>query len=393
MSNLKGVGIKKIVMVLAAVAVVAAAGVLVYVRRAGTPQVRAKMAAALPQDTSGYARVEGPQPITFPAAFGPQPDYQTEWWYYTGNLDTADGRHFGFELTFFRNGIAPPSARADRPSDWATTQVYMAHFTVTDVTGKRFQAFERFERGAAGLAGAQAAPYHVGLDDWSVQQTGPSLYRLHAAQGELSVDLQLKDLTGPVLQGDRGYMQTGPSPSNAALYFSQPRLQASGTIKIGAASYSVQGLSWMDREISTQALAADQVGWDWFALQLDDGSELMLYQVRKTDGSVDPFSSAVLIGPDGQTQHLKRQDYVLTAGSTWRSPFSGATYPASWKLEIPSAGLSLDVKPYLADQELPVSVIYWEGAVRVTGQRAGKAVSGSGYVELTGYAGSIRGRF
>jgi predicted secreted hydrolase len=344
-------------------------------------------------ELANYARAEGVRRLTFPADHGPHNDFQTEWWYYTGNLQTPDGRHFGYQLTFFRRALVLPSQRVQRASDWAADQAYMAHFALTDVAGNRFQSFERFERGAAGLAGAQAGPFNVWLDDWSVQLVEPNVYRLHAAQNDITLDLTLRDIKGPIPQGDRGYSQKGADPGNASYYYSLTRLESSGTVHVSNAVYQVSGLSWMDHEWSTSYLTPDQIGWDWFALQLDDGSELMLFQIRRKDGSVDPFASGTLIAPDGSTRWLHRDDFQITVNGTWRSPHSGATYPAAWTVKVPSAGLTLDIKPYLADQELDVSVRYWEGAVHFIGERDGRAVSGNGYIELTGYTGSIGGQF
>jgi len=377
--------------IIIAIALVLLAVVSRLARRGG-PQVRAQLLAPVSEAT-GFARAEGPRPLTFPADHGPHLDYQTEWWYYTGNLDTSDGRHFGYQLTFFRRALVPPAQRQARASNWATDQAYMAHFALTDIASKRYQAFERLSRGAAGLAGAQAVPYSAWLEDWRVEEVEPNVYRLRAAQDNIALDLTLQGRKGPILQGDGGYSQKGPDPGNASYYYSLTRLESSGSVRVGDALYQVNGLSWMDHEFSTSALAADQVGWDWFALQLDDGSELMVFQIRKVDGSVDPFSSGTLIAPDGGTRHLSRDDFSITVGATWRSPHSGATYPAAWTVKVPSTGLTLEIKPYLADQELDLSYHYWEGAVRIGGERAGRAVSGSGYIEMTGYAGSMGGQF
>ena len=353
------------------------------------PEVQAQLV-AIGDETTGFARAEGPRPLQFPADHGPHPDYQTEWGYYTGNLENSDGRHFGYQLTFFQRALVPPAQRQDRPSNWATDQVYMAHFALTDVAGRRHQAFERFARGAAGLASAQAAPYRVWLEDWSVEEVEPNVVHLRAAQEDLALDLLLMDSKGPVLQGDGGYSQKGPEPGNASYYYSQTRLETWGTVQVGDTLYQVDGLSWMDHEFSTSALGPDQVGWDWFALQLDDDSELMVFQIRKADGSVDPFSSGTLIAPDGSTRHLSHDDFEIGVSATWRSPRSGATYPARWTVEVPAADLTLQIEPYLADQELNVSYTYWEGAVRISGEQAASAISGSGYVEMTGYADSMQ---
>jgi predicted secreted hydrolase len=344
---------------------------------------------------AGYARAEGPRSFDFPTDYGPHPSFQTEWWYYTGNLEAADGRRFGYQLTFFRRALRPPAEREERPSDWATEQIYMAHFAVTDVAGDRHQAFERFSRGAAGLAGASLAPYRVWLEDWSVEQRAddPGDVRMRATQADIAIDLHLIDRKGPVLHGQQGYSQKGPEPGNASYYYSQTRLETTGTIQLDGTTFRVEGRSWMDHEFSTSTLAPDQVGWDWFALQFDDGSELMVFQIRRSDGSVDSRSSGTLIDADGQTHHLTQASFAVNVAETWRSPRSGATYPSRWTVRVPSIDLTLAVEPYVADQELNVSYVYWEGAVGFSGQRAGVPISGQGYVEMTGYAGSMQEQF
>jgi len=359
------------------------------------PEVQARLVAAAdeaPDDPSaGYLRAEGPIDLQFPADHGPHPDYRTEWWYYTGNLVSEGGEHFGYQLTVFRQALAPPASRAERESAWAADQVYMGHFALTDVARGRYHAFERFARGAAGLAGAQAAPYHVWLEDWRAEEVEPGVVRLQAAEEGLALDLALTDRKGPIPQGDRGYSPKGPG--NASYYYSLTRLETSGVVKVGETGYQVSGLSWMDHEWSTSSLADDQVGWDWFSIQLDDGGELMVAQLRKEDGGIDPFSAGIFIAPDGGTRHLGRDQFEIRVDDTWRSPHTGASYPARWTVTVPPLDLALEIEPHLADQELNVSYAYWEGAVRVEGERAGQAVRGVGYVEMTGYAGSMQGQF
>jgi predicted secreted hydrolase len=342
---------------------------------------------------AGYARAEGPLPLEFPAAYGPHPDYQTEWWYYTGNLEDDAGRHFGYQFTIFRRAILPPGQRTPRDSDWSAGQVYMGHFAVTDVAGRGYYPVERFSRGAAGLAGAQAEPYAVWLEDWQVEEVAPGITRLQAAAGDVAVDLTLADTKGPVLQGDRGYSQKGPDPGNASYYYSLTRLDTTGTVTVDGTAYPVQGLSWKDHEFSTSALSPDQVGWDWFALQLDDNTELKVFHIRQADGTIDPFSAGSFVDAEGQVTRLARDDFEVAVRDTWRSPRTGATYPAAWTVTVPSLDLELEVQPWLPDQELDVSYAYWEGAVQVSGQRQGRPVGGNGYVELTGYAGSMQGQF
>lgn len=342
---------------------------------------------------AGFRRADGPRPWDFPKDYGPHPDYQTEWWYYTGNLESETGERFGYQLTFFRRALLPADDRTKRASTWAVDQVYMAHFALSDIADREHYAFERFSRGAVGLAGARAEPYQVWLENWEVVQIGDGQYRIKAQQDEIALELILEDLKGPILHGDRGYSRKGSDKGNASYYYSQTRLLTTGRVQTANGSHQVSGLSWKDHEFSTSALSSGQVGWDWFSIQLDDGGELMLFQIRNEDGGIAPFSSGTWISPEGETSHLDREQFDIHERDFWRSPNSGAQYPAEWSLEIPSIDLSLVVKPYLADQEMEVSYTYWEGAVEVSGSAQGAAVSGSGYVELTGYAASMEGEF
>jgi predicted secreted hydrolase len=374
-----------------------------FFTRPKTPQavqsalVRQPAGLASGTSSAGFTRAEGPIELNFPADHGAHPDFQTEWWYYTGNLATPDGRRFGYQLTFFRRALLPPSQVSARPSDWSSNQVFMAHFALSDIGGETFHAEERLERGAAGLAGAQSTPFQVWLNDWRVTETVPGSYQLVASQptpaGWLELKLDLVDRKGPILQGDRGYSQKGPQPGNASYYVSLTRLETSGEVILEDVRYPVQGLSWMDHEWSTSALSADQVGWDWFSIQLENGAELMLFQIRKADGSLDPYSAGTFIGPDGATRQLSLDDLNLEVLDRWTSPRTQASYPAGWRLSIPSLQLELEIQPHQADQELDVSYAYWEGAIRVTGRQAGAEVQGHGYAELTGYAGSMAGEF
>lgn len=346
-----------------------------------TPQASLSVSGALsaPSD-QGYARALEPREFNFPADHGPHPELRTEWWYYTGNLETAEGRRFGFQLTFFRSALAPEMPA--RESAWATRQAWLAHFTVTDVQSGTFRSFERWGRGALGLAGAQAEPFRVWLKDWRVE--GQPM-RLVASEDGLGIDLVLQQGKPPVLQGEQGLSRKSAEPGNASYYYSLTRMPAAGTVRVGKERFAVQGFAWMDREWSTSSLGRDQVGWDWFSLQLSDGWDLMLYRLRKKDGTADPSSSGTLIGPSGESRPLKLSDFEIEGTGEWRSPRSGAHYPARWRLRIPSEELDLTVQPVLADQELDVSFRYWEGAVDLQGTRHGRPIRGRGYVELTGY--------
>lgn len=341
---------------------------------------------------AGFARATEPRTFQFPQDHGPHPAYQTEWWYYTGNLTATDAgdagpdeRHFGFHLTFFRNGLTP--ADPARQSDWATTEFYMAHLALTDVAGGEFYHFERFSRSAAGLAGASANPFRVFVEDWSASSTSPAALpmQLRAAAGEIALNLSLESAKPPVLQGEQGLSQKGATVGNASYYYSLTRMPTSGTVRVQGQTYRVQGLSWMDREFSTSGLEAGAEGWDWFSLQLDNQYELMVYVIRNEDRAQAVFFGT-LVAPDGSATRLAAADLTLETRATWRSPHTGAVYPARWRLSIPSQRLELEITPHMADQEMLTTVTYWEGAVRIDGSHQGQPVEGNGYVELTGYA-------
>jgi predicted secreted hydrolase len=339
-------------------------------------------------DLTGFARALAPRAFSFPADHGPHPEFRTEWWYYTGNLDTAAGRHFGFELTFFRTALTPPSASVvDRASAWSARQLYVAHFALTDTAGRRFHAWSRLSREALGMAGARTSPFRVWLDDWSAESESPSSLpmRLRAAEGDVAIDLVLASEKPVALQGDRGLSQKGPEPGNASYYYSLSRMHARGTVSVNGEPLAVSGLAWMDREWSTSALGPELAGWDWVALQLDDGRDVMVYRLRRRDGGTDSHSAGALIAPDGATRPLAAADVTLDALDHWTSPRSGVRYPSRWRLAIPDAALSLEITPRLADQELIVGTRYWEGAVRAEGTAAGRPVTARGYVELVGY--------
>lgn len=349
-------------------------------------------------DAAGYARVTAPRALAFPADEGPHPAYRTEWWYYTGNLratePSADGRRFGFQLTFFRNALAPMAELDARDSAWGTNQAYLAHFTVTDVDADAFHSAERLARGAAGLAGAAADPFRAWLETWSaVRDGGPEApVRLTAADGPVAIDLSLRPTKPPVGHGDAGYSVKGPEPGNASMYLSYTRLAASGTVTTADGTFAVEGGAWHDHEWSTSALSADQVGWDWFSLQLGDGRDLMVFRISQADGGIAPTSSGTLVAVDGTTEHLTVDDFALEPVGRWVSPRTGGAYPAAWRVTVPGAGLALDLKPLVADQELSTTIRYWEGAVAIEGTADGRPIGGEGYVEMTGYVPTGEGR-
>jgi len=347
-----------------------------------------RLATLLGSDAAdGFEVAAGTREFVFPRDHGPHEGYRNEWWYVTGNLDAAGGRRFGFELTLFRFLLEPQPP--ERASDWSTHAVMVGHVALTDVAGERFLAAERFARDAAGLAGAAVDPVRIWLYDWTLRRRRNAepagTWQLKADAGDFALDLSLSPLKAPVLQGEGGLSQKSAEPGNASWYYSVPRLQTTGVVELGDERFDVAGLSWLDREWSTSALGPEQVGWDWFALQLADGSDLMFYQLRRRDGSRDPYSAGKWIGPEGETRSLAADEVRLEVLDTWESP-RGGSYPARWRIEVPAEQLVLRVRPVLAAQELDTFVRYWEGAVDVTGTRGTRELTGRGYVELTGYA-------
>jgi predicted secreted hydrolase len=339
-------------------------------------------------DTSGFNKAIEPRVFSFPADHGPHDGYAVEWWYFTGNLTASDGRELGYQFTLFRSAIVPPTDDTPASSAWRSDAAFMGHLAVTDVTGQRFFAHERFSREAIGLAGAQAEPFRVWLDDWQVQSDDPAVQRMRlvASEGEIGLDLMLDSSQPPLLQGDAGLSQKSAGVGNASYYYSMTRMPTTGQMTIAGEVYTVTGNSWMDREWSTSALADDQEGWDWFALHFADGSDMMIYHLRRTDGTSDPYSAGIYRRADGQIVRLKSADIAFVPQGSWQSPHTGGVYPAAWQIQIAPLDLTMTVTPAIADQELQVTVRYWEGAVRVQGEMAGTPVTGVGYLEMTGYA-------
>jgi predicted secreted hydrolase len=339
-------------------------------------------------DSADYAQAVEVIPFSFPADHAAHPEFQTEWWYFTGNLRDTAGRRFGYQFTLFRRALAPQPV--ERNSDWGADQIYMGHLAVSDIDGGAFFAAERFSRAALGLAGVTAEPLSITLRDWRLQAGGEQgmTWQLTAADGPIAIDLRAASTRPPVLQGDGGLSRKGSTVGNASYYYSLTRMATGGTITIDGEVFSVEGLSWMDREWGSSALEAGTAGWDWFALHLDSGHDLMYFQLRNADGSASPFTGGSLLAPDGTLTQLDGSSVTLEVLERWDSPRSAATYPIAWRLQSPSHSLDLTLQAALPDQELPVSIVYWEGSIDVSGSHSGR-----GYMELTGYAEVGEGRF
>jgi predicted secreted hydrolase len=346
-------------------------------------------------DPTGFARAVAPPDLRFPADHGPHPAFRSEWWYVTGNVATAAGRRFGVQLVFFRQAFAadvPP-----RAASLAAREVVLAHAAVTDAERGRFHADERLARLAGGLAdlrGGDGVPFRAVCADWSMtaEPGGDGLLPLHLrAQGRtFAFALRLAPGKPLVLQGDRGLSRKGDEPGNASIYYSLPRLPLAGTVTCDGATHEVAGDAWLDREWSTSALGPDQVGWDWFSLQLDSGEEVMWYRLRRRDGTQDRWSRGTFVRRDGTAVPLAADAVTATPIASWRAGDGRAEYPVRWRLVAADPPFDLTVTPLLDDQELHLAVRYWEGAVEAEGTRAGRPVRGRGYLELTGYADARR---
>ncbi|NOX70551.1 MAG: carotenoid 1,2-hydratase [Gammaproteobacteria bacterium] len=354
----------------------------------GAPRLARLLGAA---DSEGYRQALTARPFRFPEDHGPHPEYRNEWWYVTGNLHGENGQRFGFELTLFRFSVTATSVADD--SAWRTKQVYIGHFAITDLRARKFRVATRYSRGGVGLAGAQSNPFRVWLEQWELGELPPDggvdesaqAWYLRAMDDDIAIDLTLMPRYAPVSNGIDGLSKKSAAPGNASYYYSLPRLRTTGTLRSGEQIFEVSGLSWLDREWGSGGLSLDQQGWDWFALQLSDGSSLMFYDLRKTDGTRDLYSAGTFVAKDGTATPLSRDEVVIDVLEYWDSP-AGGRYPMGWRMTIASHELSLRISPILRGQELDTLVRYWEGAVDVAGERRNNAISGRGYVELTGYA-------
>jgi predicted secreted hydrolase len=327
----------------------------------------------------------------FPRDYFNHPDYQTEWWYYTGNLQSLDGHKFGFELTFFRQGV---SRDPKQSSAWSLRDIYFAHFALSDLTGKKFFHTERTNRAGPGIAGVSPSPQKIWNGNWSVAWAEGG-ERLTAFADSFALSLALYSQKPPVIHGDNGVSQKSAGPGRGSHYFSETRLSSSGSLTFENRKYSVTGLAWMDHEFFTHQLEANQMGWDWFSIQLDDHTELMLFQIRRKDGSIDPFSAGTFVDAQGRAIHLRASDFQLSpapdasAAETWTSPSTHARYPVRWQIHVARLNLTLLVTTPLPSQELATrsSFVpsYWEGAILLQGKKNSAAVAGSGYLEMTGY--------
>ena len=329
-------------------------------------------------------------PYEFPRDHFNHPEFKTEWWYYTGNLRAADGHRFGFELTFFRVGTGDTKTARNV---WDIPDVWLAHLALSDIDGKRFFHTQRLNRAGTGLAGADQRQERVWNGNWFVELK-PEMQRLEAVADEFRIGLSFSPAKPPVIHGINGVSQKAAGEGRASHYISFTRLIAKGSVIVGGRQFTVDGLAWMDHEFFTNWLDRDQAGWDWFSMQFEDGTELMLGRLRRKDGSTDPYSAGTFVDKDGRGRHLTVSDFVVTPGPLWTSKETGGRYPVEWTVRVPPLGIEAAVTTRLPDQELTSKLsgmpVYWEGAIEISGKRGGAPLNGTGYLEMTGYAGQVR---
>jgi predicted secreted hydrolase len=315
---------------------------------------------------------------------------QTEWWYYTGHMQTARGRRFGFELVFFKRrtdldrfGVVPLRLIAN--------PLYLAHFAVTDESHRRFRyAHRKSANGAFDLPAATSARrYFLKLGDWTVRESeGAHLLRATLAD-DLIFEATLRPTKPAALNGREGVGVSFKDAGEASRYFSYTRMSAVGDITWHGETEHFTGAAWMDREFGTWRTTENQKGWDWFSIQLSTGAEVMVYHLRDSRHRPSPFSSGTFVDGEGKATHLAREDFQLEATAHWQSPRTGATYPSGWRLRVPRFSIDVTVTPVIPDQELDTRgttmIIYWEGACAVQGRHGGAEATGRAYVELVGY--------
>jgi predicted secreted hydrolase len=333
--------------------------------------------------------------FSFPRDHFSHPEFRTEWWYYSGHLNDQEKRPYGYQLTFFRTGV---KRETKAKSKWAIQNLYFAHFALTDESSKEFQFREKINRGSLGEAGASDKTFRVWIEDWSLEGKGPAMrdHFLKAGDRDFGIELILRAEKEPVIHGQNGISQKAEGEGYASHYYSITRLRTEGKIFLKGKEYPVQGTSWMDHEFGSSQLPEYQVGWDWFSIQLENGTDLMLYQLRHRDGKIDSYSSGTIIFADGSQRHLLLKEFQIEVLERWKSKKSGATYPSKWRVRIPHDQIELLLTPTVRDQELitetSTRVTYWEGSVRVEGKYGNSPMRGLAYVELTGYAKPLTGK-
>ncbi|MCX8109799.1 MAG: hypothetical protein N3D15_00915 [Syntrophorhabdaceae bacterium] len=350
--------------------------------------------------TSEWKQAIGKWVWEFPRDHGSHPEYKTEWWYFTGNLLDEKGKRYGYQLTFFRHSLkkSPEKTDKNQKSPWTVDDIYLGHFAITDIQNKKFWFTERTSRRGPGLAYAATDRMDIRLLNWNAIMKKNNIF-IKARHQDMEIDFELTPIKNIVLHGADGLSMKGERQGQASYYYSLTRLETKGIIKtpLSNKAFKVKGLSWFDHEFGSNQLSPQQEGWDWFSLHLSDGRDLMIYILRKKDGTVEDASSGTLVEKDGSSRHLIRPFINIQILDRWQSTRSKGIYPNGWRIQIPSAQIDLTIYPLLAEQELitdsSTRIIYWEGAVEGKGTSKNRPITATGYIELTGYAGSLGGIF
>lgn len=341
----------------------------------------------------GFTRSVAGYEFEFPRDHGSHPDFRTEWWYFTGNVKNEEGRRFGFKLTFFRSAMVPPGKGIEDRSSLASNQLYIAHFAISDFNSKSHEVWERMGRPGLGQAGASTERMSVFLGDWTLEMDEDETMHLRAFVDDAGIDMTFVPEKPFVIHGEGGAHQKSDLEGHASHYISYTRLATSGTLKWNGVEHTVTGNSWMDHEFGSDQLGGDHVGWDWFSIQLEDGRDIMVYQLRRSDGTANPVARGGIVHKDGTLEPLGPGTYTIEHIGTWESSRSGAVYPMGWTITFPEHDGALTVMQVFEDQEMDTTrytnTYYWEGAVLIEGTFGGEPVRGRGYVELVGYAGDF----
>lgn len=304
----------------------------------------------------------------FPRDHGPHPEYRIEWWYLTANMTGSDGAAYGLQWTLFRSALAPLETQG-----WDSPQIWLGNAAVT--TSTAHYTSERFARGGTGQAGVTAAPFEAWIDEWHMRGETFDAMQLRAAGPQFSYDIDLRAQGPLVFHGDGGF-SVKSEQGQASYYYSQPFFDLSGTLTLPEGNVTVTGTAWLDREWSSQPLASDQTGWDWFSISFDTGEKLMGFRLRQSDGTY--FTSGTWIMPDGQTTALPNGSF--DAEPLYNADVSGREVPVRWQVRVPEYDVDVTVAAINPQAWMDMAVPYWEGPVTVSGNR-----SGIGYLEMTGY--------
>jgi predicted secreted hydrolase len=342
------------------------------------------------QNTEGFERALDIRQFRFPDDHGSHNTFRNEWWYLTGNVSDDLGRFYGYQVTFFRTAVAPPTTpkvpsqtqNIEASSNWASNDIWMAHTAITDINKQVHYNTQRFSRANPGLAGAKINPLAIWLEDWKLSSTSNDFpWTLNVKTPEFAIELELTPVKNPVLQGNKGLSQKSAEPGNASYYYSFTRMATRGALRLQNDTIEVNGLSWFDREWSTSALDQNQSGWNWFSLQLDSGDDLMYYQLIDIEGLADLNSQGKWIDSGGKSLTIKPKDITLEILEEWQSD-DGKRYPTRWRMDYKAANKSWIIAAVMEDQYMNLAVKYWEGAVAVYDAESRDLV-GRGYLEMT----------